>query len=130
MSVTYEIEDVMLSAKTTFDLGIIINELITNTMKHAFVGKEMGKIIASLSVDKGSAIMTIQDDGIELPVSVSFENPATGFGFKLVFMLVKQLDGSIQIERGEGTKNHNQIQYRRNSNMNKEINFRLRQSIT
>ncbi len=100
----YNIEDAMLDAKIIFNLGIIINELITNTMKHAFVDKEMGKINASLSVDEGNAIMTIQDDGTELPESVSFENPATGFGFKLVSMLVKQLDGSIQIERGEGTK--------------------------
>ena len=104
VSVTYEIKDVMLGAKIIFDLGIIINELITNTMKHAFVGKESGKINASLVVDEGHAIMTIQDDGIELPESVSFENPAAGFGFKLVFMLVKQLDGSIEIERKEGTK--------------------------
>ncbi len=102
--VTYEIEDVMLGAKTIFDLGIIINELITNTMKHAFVGKEQGKISASLTVDEGHATIAIQDDGIELPESVSFENPAAGFGFKLVSMLVKQLDGNIQIERGNGTK--------------------------
>jgi two-component sensor histidine kinase len=61
VDITYEIEDVMLSAKTIFDLGIIINELITNTMKHAFVGKELGKINASLSVDQGHAIFTIQD---------------------------------------------------------------------
>ncbi len=94
----------MLSAKTIFNLGIIINELTTNTMKHAFVGKEQGKISASLSIDEGQAIMTIQDDGIELPESVSFENPAAGFGFKLVSMLINQLDGSIQIERGNGTK--------------------------
>ncbi len=104
VSVTYDIEDALLSAKTIFDLGIIVNELITNTMKHAFVGKELGKINVTLSVDQGHAIMTIQDDGTELPESVSLENPAAGFGFKLVSMLVKQLDGSIQIERSEGTK--------------------------
>ncbi len=104
VSVTYEIEDVMLNAKTIFDLGIIINELITNTMKHAFVGKVSGKILASLSVDQGHAIFTIQDDGTELPESVSFENPSNGFGFKLVSMLVNRHDGSIETERGEGTK--------------------------
>ena len=73
-------------------------------MKHAFVGKEQGKISASLSVDEGHATITIQDDGTEIPESISFENPSSGFGFKLVSMLVKQLDGSIQIERSEGTK--------------------------
>ena len=73
-------------------------------MKHAFVGRELGKINASLSINEGRAIMTIQDDGTEIPESVSFENLASGFGFKLVSILVKQLDGSIQIERGKGTK--------------------------
>ena len=102
--VEYDFEDVMLDGKTVFNLGIIVNELITNTMKHAFVGKEQGKINVSLSVDEGHANMTIQDDGTDLPESVSFENPSNGFGFKLVSMLVSQLDGSIQIERGEGTK--------------------------
>ena len=104
VSVMYHIEDVMLGSKLIFDLGIIINELITNTMKHAFVGKESGKIIASLSVGEEHAVMTIQNDGTELPESVSFENPSSGFGFKLVSLLVNQLDGSIEIERGEGTK--------------------------
>jgi two-component sensor histidine kinase/ligand-binding sensor domain-containing protein len=104
INVTYKIEDVMLDAKSIFNLGIVINELITNTMKHAFIGKESGKIISSLSVDQGHVVVTIQDNGVEIPESVSFENPSNGFGFKLVSMLVKQLDGSIQIERGEGTK--------------------------
>ena len=104
VNVMYHIEDVMLGSKLIFDLGIIINELITNTMKHAFVGKKSGKIIASLSVAEGHAVMTIQNDGTDLPEAVSFENPAGGFGFKLVSMLVNQLDGSIEIERGEGTK--------------------------
>jgi two-component sensor histidine kinase len=100
----YDIEDLMLNVKTIFNLGIIINELITNTMKHAFVGKELGKISVTLSIDEGHAIMTIQDDGIEIPEPISFENPAAGFGFKLVSMLINQLDGSIEIERGNGTK--------------------------
>jgi len=104
ISIISEIEDVMLSAKNIFDLGIIINELITNTMKYAFVSRESGKIKISLSTGKEQAILMIQNDGIPLPESVSFENPAGGFGFKLVALLVNQLNGNIQIERGEGTK--------------------------
>ncbi len=102
--VAYDIEDAILDVKKVFNLGIIVNELITNSMKHAFIGKESGKIYASLSIDQGNAVFTIQNDGTELPESVSFENLSGGFGFKLISMLVNQLDGSIQIERSKGTK--------------------------
>ncbi len=104
VNVAYDIEDAMLDVKTVFNLGIIVNELITNSIKHAFIVKESGKINVSLSVDQGHVVFTIQDDGTELPESISFENPSNGFGFKLVSMLVKQLDGNIQIEQGNGTK--------------------------
>ena len=104
VKVEFDIADIILDAKIIFNLGIIINELITNTMKYAFVGKEQGKIKTSLSIDEGHAIIDIQDDGIEIPESISFGNPAAGFGFKLVSMLINQLNGSIKIERGNGTK--------------------------
>jgi len=48
-------------------------------------------------------VVQVQDDGVGVPESVSFEK-STGFGLELVGMLVEQLGGTIRIERGEGTK--------------------------
>lgn len=97
------IDDFTLDTKSVFNLGIIINELITNTMKYAFAGRDTGKIIVSASVSEDNITIIYQDNGIGVPESISFEN-STGFGFKLVSMLIKQLQGKIQIERLQGTK--------------------------
>jgi two-component sensor histidine kinase len=48
-------------------------------------------------------IVSVQDDGIGVPESVSFEN-STGFGLQLIYALAQQLEGSIRIERGNGAR--------------------------
>jgi len=103
VKIVKEIDDVVLNAKKLQCLGIIINELLTNIMKYAFIGREKGMITVS-AVRNGTGIkMEIKDDGIGMPESVTFENPS-GFGIQLVVMLVEQIDGKIKLERGEGTK--------------------------
>ena len=84
-------------------LGIIINELLTNIMKYAFNGKERGLITVSVTNVNGHVAISVQDDGIGMPESVSFEN-STGFGLQLVQALIQQIDGVIRIDRGNGTK--------------------------
>ena len=96
------IEDIVLDAKLLSSLGIIINELITNSMKYAFNGNE-GLIKVHASITGNLISLEYQDDGIGLSESVTFENPV-GFGLELIQMLVEQIDGTIRIERGNGTK--------------------------
>jgi len=97
------IEDFKISAKVLFPLGIILNELLTNIMKYAFIGKEDGEI--RVSVHKRNTLVTIliEDNGNGMPEAVDFEN-STGFGLMLVGMLIKQIEGQIRIERGLGTR--------------------------
>lgn len=97
------IEDFILSAEILFPLGILINELLTNIMKYAFIGRESGIIYISAVVKDNLAKLVIQDNGIGIPESVSFEN-SKGFGLELIGLLVQQLNGRIRIERGEGTR--------------------------
>ncbi len=110
VKVEKKIDDVMISAKILSSLGIIINELITNIMKYAFTGREEGLItVVASSIGAGSKPgstrlrFEIKDNGIGIPESVDVEN-STGFGFKLVSMLAKQIGGSIKVERNNGTK--------------------------
>ena len=72
-------------------------------MKYAFIGKSQGTIKVNSAVRGNTAVTSISDDGCGIPDSVTFEN-FTGLGFQLVWMLTKQLDGTIRIERGNGTK--------------------------
>ncbi len=92
-----------LDVKRIQPLGIIINEIITNMMKHAFTGRAEGKIVATGRLHDSRIRISIQDDGVGMPESVDFER-STGFGLTLVKGLARQLDGTVNIERGNGTK--------------------------
>jgi len=97
------LQDFKLDARRLQPLGIIINELITNIMKYAFKDRETGSIAVSATEEDGRVSISIQDDGVGMPESVSFDN-STGFGLQLVHALTLQLQGTIRIERGAGTK--------------------------
>ena len=103
VTVNKSIQDFVLDANRLQPIGIIINELLTNIMKYAFRGRENGLISVSATNVYGHVAISIQDDGSGIPSSVSFEN-SKGFGLQLVQALTHQLDGTITIERGNGTK--------------------------
>ncbi len=92
-----------LDARTLFSLGIIVNELLTNAMKHAFVGRPGGAI--SFSAVKSGAEVSIEvaDDGIGLPEAAAVRE-SSGFGLGLVRVLLTQLAGTISIDRSAGTR--------------------------
>ena len=98
-----KIDNIILKAKVLQPLGIIINELLTNIMKYAFVDRGDGVISVSAVLNDNTVAIEIQDNGVGIPESISFEN-STGFGMQLVMMLTEQIGGSIRIERGNGTK--------------------------
>jgi len=97
------IDNFVLDIKKLQPLGIIINELLTNTMKYAITGKSEDLIKVSATLSDNHVTFTIQDNGVGMPESVDFVN-SPGFGMQLVSMLTEQIGGSIRIERGEGTK--------------------------
>ncbi len=95
--------DDVINSEIIFPLGIIINEILTNAMKYAFKGRDSGLIKIAISFADNDGILVIEDDGIGMPDSVSFEN-TTGFGLSLISMMTKQLRGQIHIENTNGTK--------------------------
>jgi len=98
-----QIDDFVIELEKLQPLGIIINELLTNTMKYAFTerGNNLISVSATLTGQKVSII--ISDNGNGIPESVTFEN-STGFGMQLVSMLTEQIGGTIRIERERGTR--------------------------
>lgn len=89
------IEDAQLDAETALPLGLIVNELVTNTFKYAKAGNEGLVLTVSLAkVADASWQLTIADNGVE-PASATSNNGG-GFGLKLVDMLVQQLNGTWQ----------------------------------
>ncbi len=98
-----DVMDFELEPRHIQPLGIIINEVITNIMKYAFVGARKGTITLTAFEEEGRVHLGIQDDGVGMPEDTDFKS-TKGFGLMLIEMLTQQLNGAIRIERGNGTK--------------------------
>ena len=96
------IQDFELDAARVQPLGIIVNELLSNSMKYAFGAGETGMIGVSATLSDGHVTVGIRDNGKGIPDSVGFEN-STGLGLQLVAALAAQIGGTIRIERENGT---------------------------
>ncbi len=96
-------EDIDLDVKTFQNLGIILNELITNSMKYAFQGRDSGIISVSARLDKDTVILEVSDNGVGIPEFINFEH-SSGFGLQLVYLLAQQMGGEIRLERNQGTR--------------------------
>jgi len=97
------VEDFRLAVKDLSTLGIVVNELVTNAGKYAFVGRDEGKIYLTAVKRENRIVLTIGDDGVGMPEPVDFDH-STGFGLVLVKSLVQQLGGTIRLERDGGTR--------------------------
>ncbi len=102
IKVEKHLDDFILTQKVLFPLGIIINELLTNSMKHAFVDKDGALIKVSLTRDEKLVTLVIEDNGNGIPLEKTRES--NGFGMTLISLLTDQLKGNLQIERENGTK--------------------------
>ncbi len=96
------IQDFSLDIKRLQSIGIIVNEILTNIMKYAFTGRDGGTIAVSCSSSGGGISLSVYDNGIGMPETFDLDT-APGFGLTLIKMLTKQLDGSMRIDRREGT---------------------------
>ena len=97
-----EIENIQLDLDTAIPLGLIINELVTNSIKYAFpTGK--GTITIKLTTKNNKITLTVADNGIGLPENINIEKTET-LGLKLVNILTKQINGKLTLKTNQGTK--------------------------
>jgi len=94
--------DTCLGLDLAIPCGLILNELITNALKHAFPEKGEGEIRIAMREDGGRHILTVTDNGVGFPDGIDFRNTAS-LGLQLVDILVKQLQGTIALETNGGT---------------------------
>ncbi|AKB24880.1 sensory transduction histidine kinase [Methanosarcina sp. MTP4] len=118
-----DLEQVYLGMDTAIPLGIIVNELISNALKHAFPSGSGGEIYVNLCKNESFAanhaspgpdpsctdkngfhyLLTVGDNGKGIPEDIEFLN-ADSLGLQLVNILVEQIDGCIELKRDHGTK--------------------------
>lgn len=95
-------DSVCFDIDTMIPLGLILNEVVSNSMKYAFVEKNKGLISIVLSNKTlHSYMLEISDNGIGLPIDFTFEKSNT-LGIQLIFMLAEQIGGKIELENKKG----------------------------
>jgi two-component sensor histidine kinase len=98
------IKDVLLDINAAIPCGLIINELISNSLKYAFPGNRKGEIeIVMHLLNKNEMELIVSDNGIGLPKDVDYRNTES-LGLHLVAILAEdQLHGEIKLDRTKGT---------------------------
>jgi PAS domain S-box-containing protein len=97
--------EISLNIDTIIPCGLIINELVSNSVKYAFPAGETGMININMNENNGELLLTVEDNGIGLPDNFSMKSSCT-LGMQLINALAEQLDGTVEIEseRKKGTK--------------------------
>jgi two-component sensor histidine kinase/sensor domain CHASE-containing protein len=103
IKIDINIKNVILSIDTAIPLGLILNEMVSNALKHAFKNHK-GKIqIEMRPEDNGLYALTIRDNGIGFPEDIDFTNTES-LGMQIVVSLVEQIEGRIELKRDNGTE--------------------------
>jgi len=104
INVEYSIDRIQIDQSTLLHLGLLITEVISNSIRHAFPGRSVGTISISFHRQNNNClVLSIHDDGIGIPESC-MSGKASTVGLALIYLLGQdQLDGKILIERNRGT---------------------------
>ena len=98
-----EVDDLLLTIDRAIPMGLIINELVSNSLKYAFPDGRGGRIAIELHAGEGEPfVLAVSDDGVGLPEGVDLEQTES-LGLRLVTSLVSQLEARVELDRSAGT---------------------------
>jgi two-component sensor histidine kinase len=114
-----DLDDIFLSVDAAIPCGLLINELVSNSLKHAFSPGKKGEIRIGFHVaaspegtsgkhcgdsadNNNHLTLSISDDGIGFPENLDFKNTES-LGLQIVTALTNQLEGTIELNRNKGT---------------------------
>jgi PAS domain S-box-containing protein len=98
-----DIADTHMELSQAIPCGLIVNELLSNSLEHAFIDKRPGIVQIGLRADGDKCILSVGDNGRGLPAELDPLH-ATSMGLQLVRLLTEQLQGSMQIDRSQGAR--------------------------
>ncbi len=96
-------DDITMDIDSAIPCGLLINELLSNSIKYAFPDGREGNIIINMHIKDGYYVLSVEDDGIGFPKEIDFMNPST-LGLQIVQTLTQQLDGKIELETNGFTR--------------------------
>jgi len=103
VTISMTIAPVVVDINTAIPLALILNELFSNSLKHAFPAERAGEIVLEIRDERDGLLIRFADNGAGLPNGYNWENPDT-VGLMLVVSLTEQLQGTIIREEGDGTR--------------------------
>jgi PAS domain S-box-containing protein len=102
IAVHYDMDDLCLGIDAAIPCGLIVNELLTNTIDHAFKGRQGGNVKIRFFRQGRKFLLGVTDDGIGLPEAIDVHSTET-LGLHLVSTLTEQLKGGLTVTRDQGT---------------------------
>lgn len=103
VNIAYNLTPLSLQIDHAIICGLIINELLSNSLKHAFPGNTKGEISVEMESADNKCILAIRDNGIGFPKELDFRS-TTSIGLRVVTSLTEQLNGKILMNNGKGTE--------------------------
>jgi PAS domain S-box-containing protein len=103
ISLEIDVRNISLNIDTAIPCGLIVNELVSNSLKYAFPNNKNGKITVKMAFDAGEHSLTVKDNGIGIDKDIFKGNKET-LGLKLVQLLASQMDGTVNMVSVKGTE--------------------------
>ena len=101
VSLSLSVQKIILNLDTSIPAGLIINELVTNSIKHAFTESNEGIIVINLHTKDNTLFLEVSDNGKGFPKEIDFRN-TNSLGLQLVNTLVEQLSGKLELKENKG----------------------------
>ena len=130
ISVEFNTDDLTVDIDTAIPCGLIINELFSNCLKHAFVSKNCDRTngctnnlisVGFNSNNSGSLVLSVKDNGVGLPQGLDYKDTES-LGLQLVCTLTEQLGGVIELESGVGCEFRISFPSRAGSHRDSDLN--------
>jgi two-component sensor histidine kinase len=104
ITLSIQADPIWIEVRNAVPCGLLVNELLSNSLKYAFPGDQGGEVtIALRATSEGQMVLIVRDTGIGFPADVDFRH-TDSLGLQLVCLLTEQLGGTIELERASGTQ--------------------------
>jgi two-component sensor histidine kinase len=99
-----QVDPIWIAVRNAVPCGLLVNELLSNSLKYAFPGDHSGEVsIALRTTSAGQMLLVVSDTGVGFPADADFRH-SESLGLQLVCLLTEQLGGTIELDRTHGTQ--------------------------
>ena len=104
ITLSLQADPIWIAVRNAVPCGLLVNELLSNSLKYAFPGDRGGEItIALRATSEGQMVIVVSDTGVGFPADTDFRH-TNSLGLQLVCLLTEQLGGTIELDHASGTQ--------------------------